>query len=607
MSTTTTTLAPSFSTGATSHATRETLRISLERVGFSIDDVEVLYNWKNLVSYSGSAPNYLFNNSKTLSDTFIDEINQTGPSTRANIGINKGTTTNAISSSVGYGTFSGGDLVKLSEDKELDDWTALINIESLCTTDASKRNIIFNNTGSTASSGFKIGINGIKNLFFEFYNTNGDLEIHTLQKVLNPKSMIAVSYQRESKQAKIYVYDPLSLTSTSKTINSSYSMEKGDEWYLGGLKTIPSASDFDQMFSGRIYEFILLKNVVGETEVKSIFDSMICSSITEDSISTVSETYYPPVSSVIQQVPTGNQILTGYTNTPTTITDASGTSYVFYEETPVYVAETKAQAVYTTSSTPSTRSVEQFTAGVKTFDYTYIKSFAPSSLILKEVDGVTSYNYQIHTHNKYSTDLNNSTTFNSVDGSFILKEDYESSKAIYIYVNGLLLESGADYTRDGIKIKKYSGSWTEDDVCFYDIVDNGENHFVDYNPSSGNLTISAMAGKDAYLDGKKLVSGTDFTDSSSDLVIDSSQVTDSGRIGVISRHSELDQALTGTMKVFVDLVPNHLISEILWLDGVRKAESDYIATNSCNIATSSNVVSKKSTVIYENQTTSYNI
>ena len=95
-------------------------------------------------------------------------------------------------------------------------------------------------------------------------------------------------------------------------------MEKGDEWYLGGLKTIPSASDFDQMFPGRIYEFILLKNVVGETEVKSIFDSMICSSITEDSISTVSETYYPPASSVIQQVPTGNQILTGYTNTPTT-------------------------------------------------------------------------------------------------------------------------------------------------------------------------------------------------------------------------------------------------------------------------------------------------
>ena len=83
---------------------------------------------------------------------------------------------------MGYGTFSG-DLVKLSEDKELDDWTALINIESLCTTDASKRNIIFNNTGSTAGSGFKIGINGIKNLFFEFYNTNGDLEIHTLQEV----------------------------------------------------------------------------------------------------------------------------------------------------------------------------------------------------------------------------------------------------------------------------------------------------------------------------------------------------------------------------------------------------------------------------------------
>ena len=60
----------------------------------------------------------------------------------------------------------------------------------------------------------------------------------------------------------------------------------------------------------------MLNKGVGEAEVKSIFDSMICSSITEDTVTSVSETYYPPATFTNQQVATGNQIITGYTNVP---------------------------------------------------------------------------------------------------------------------------------------------------------------------------------------------------------------------------------------------------------------------------------------------------
>lgn len=615
VTTTTTTSAPSFFGGTnSSHATRETLRISLENQSLSISDAEVLYNWKNLTSYTGTAPTtYIFNNAKTLSDTFINESSQTQPSTRANLGINFGTTSNCISNSLGYGTFSGTDVIKLSKEQELDNWTILISLESLCPSDRTKRNIIFHNVGSSTTTGFKIGINGLKNLFFEFYDSSGNLRTHTLQKVLNQKSLIAVSHNKDSKLTKMFVYNALDLTTENKTINSSVNIENGNKWYLGGLETIPSASNLDQMFSGKIYEFILLNKFASEAEVVSIFDSMICSSITEDTVTSVTETYYPPASFSTQQVATGNQILTGYTNSPVTVTDAGGNAMTFYEETPVYTAEYKSETVYVDSTTPSTRTVDQFTAGAKTYDYEYIKLFAPTCLSMNSWDGTTSYDYQIHTHTQYDSNLNKIATFNGADGSFILDENYSSSKAVYVYVNGLLLESGVGYTRDGINIKKYSGSWTESDTCIYDVIDGGATpHFVDHDPSSGNTYLVGKGGQDAYLDGKKLILNTDFQNANTnqDLRIFASTVS-AGRIGVISRNSNVvlpsSAPLLGTIKKFICLSSNYLISESVWLDGVRKNSAEYKLSNSCDLSFSDTIVDEKTTVIYENQSNYYNI
>tara|TARA_Y100001973_G_scaffold18634_2_gene27319 strand:- start:364 stop:2133 length:1770 start_codon:yes stop_codon:yes gene_type:complete len=586
--------------------TRETLRISLENVSLSLTDAEVLYNWSNLSSYTNSTPTtYIFNNCKTLSETFIDESSQSQPSTRAVLGINKGTTSNAINNTAGEGTFAGTDLIKLSKDQELDDWTILINFEYTgCPADASKRRIIFHNYSSTTNTGFKIGINGTKNLFFEYYDSTGTLETHTLEKVLSEKNAIAISNDKNSKTANMYLYNPLDSSNTSKSIVLSNNIAKGNEWYLGGLNSIPSASSFDQMFVGKIYEFILLNTSTGESEIKSIFDSMFCSDITEDTVGSTTETYYVPVSFADQQVQTGTTI-TGYTSSQTTIVDGNGVAQTFYEETPVTAPVYENKTVYTNSSTPSTRTVDQFIDGVKTFVFSYIEKYAPTCLLLKSPDGTTSYEYQITTNTKYTSDLNNSATFNASDGSFTLKEDYGSSKTINVFINGLFVESGADYTRSTINIKKYTGKYTESDTCVYDIVENGTTYFVDFT-AAGDLTLNGKADHDVFLDGKRLKFGTDFIHVGSDLKILSSQVP-AGRLAVISRHANFSEVITGTITTFICPSGKYLISESLWLDGIRKKNADYLLNNSCDLANSTTIVPQKSTVIYENQSTYYNI
>lgn len=591
--------------------TRETLRISLENVGFSITDAEVLYNWSNLSSYIGSAPTtYIFNNAKTLEDTFVDhDTTQSQPSTRANLGVNKGTTTNAIENVSGYGTFNGTDLIKLSVDQELTNWSVIINFKYTgCPSNKDKRAILMHNYSSTSNTGFKIGVNGLKNLFFEYYDTSGNLETHTIEKVLHEESIIGITHNGSTKITNLHIYNPLDFSKTSKSILSTNSIAKGNEWYIGGLiPAFPSASAFDQMFIGEMYEFMLFNKTLGEDCVQSVFDSTICSSITEDSINTVSESYFAPVSFTSQQVQIGTKV-TGYTPSATTITDGNGVANTFYDETPITEPVYETQTVYTDSSTPSSRNVQQLVEGAKTFDYTYIRDYSPSCLLLKSPDGITSYDYQINTHSKYNSNLNKKAIFYEGDNSFNLEEDYGSTKKVNIYINGLLVESGVDYTRTNKKITKYTGNYTDSDTCIYDVIENGTSHFEDFLPSSGDADFVGKGGHEVFLDGKKLIEGTDYTNinSGQDIRVLASQVAE-GRLGIISKDSGFLAVHTGTITTFVCPSLAKIISETLWLDGIRKTDEDYLLNNACDLANSTTVVAEKTTVIYENQTDYYNI
>ena len=114
------------------------------------------------------------------------------------------------------------------------------------------------------------------------------------------------------------------------------------------------------------------------------------------------------------------------------------------------------------------------------------------------------------------------------------------------------------------------------------------------------------------MDGKKLILNTDFQNANTnqDLRIFASTVS-AGRIGVISRNSNVvlpsSAPLLGTIKKFICLSSNYLISESVWLDGVRKNSAEYKLSNSCDLSFSDTIVDEKTTVIYENQSNYYNI
>ena len=118
-------------------------------------------------------------------------------------------------------------------------------------------------------------------------------------------------------------------------------------------------------------------------------------------------------------------------------------------------------------------------------------------------------------------------------------------------------------------------------------------------PSSGDEDFVGKGGHEVFLDGKKLIEGTDYTNinSGEDIRVLASQVAE-GRLGIISKDSGFLAVHTGTITTFVCPSLAKIISETLWLDGIRKTDEDYLLNNACDLANST-TGNEKTTVIYE--------
>ena len=113
------------------------------------------------------------------------------------------------------------------------------------------------------------------------------------------------------------------------------------------------------------------------------------------------------------------------------------------------------------------------------------------------------------------------------------------------------------------------------------------------------------AGSDLYLDGAKLILDQDYQDFGPDIKL--LQDVDPGKLGIITRHDDIDVKLDGTIDIYDDLNQS-IISEMLWIDGLRKLKDvEYYLTNPNDSANSNLVVPEKNTVIYENNGSYFNI
>ena len=587
--------------------TKDILTKAAARASISSEDLIILYNWNKPsdltdAQYNTAVSNHslLFNNINTGFSHFIQQ-DLSKLITSSLSGLSVSSTNNGISNS-GYGTFSGTDLIRISKDINYPNWTVFINFEEPnCSSDPSKRKILLSSKGSTSTSGFNLGINGAKNLFYEFYDSNGSLKTYTILYALAEKNIIAVSKSDSLKNISIYILDAVDFT-VKKLLIISDNPQLGSQWYLGGVSPAPLTTDLNQMFQGKVYEFLLISNSLSEIQVIEICQSFLLDGITNNEFQNFTETYYKTTSFTEQQVQSGTRI-TGYTSQTTTIQNENGAPITLYEEVPITVPIYETVISYVQDTVPSTRQVQKMVSSSKTYDFNYIKNnYAPTCFLLNTPQ--SSAIYEIYSCNKYTTNLNKRGSFVPSLGYFNIEENYSSEKSVVVYLNGLLQELGVNYTRGGIIIKKYSGSYLSTDILLYDVIDNGQQTFQ--NHSGEPTTLTGQAGKDLYLNGLKLVYGEDYVDSSNNLVVPN--LLPSGRIGIISRYNDLNFKTNGTINVYKCSPAHPLISEQLWVSGLKKLRNvEYFLKNPCDLINSDVVVPKKTVVIYENNQNYFNI
>jgi hypothetical protein len=616
--------------------TKDILTKAMANANIPVATAKVMYNWGNPTQLSTTEYNsavsqhsMLFNNYINGEDHFFD------PSTMMKLlseplpGLSVGSTDNALANT-GQGTFSGTDLIRISKEVTYESWSVIINFEtSSCPSDPTKKVILLNSAGSTSASGFNLGVNGAKNLFYEFYDVNGALRNYTIIDSLEEKSIVAVCKSDDLKSISIYVYNPFDPKETKKISFITEGAQLGSKWCIGGVSPIPVSSDLNQMFVGKINEFLLFSDYISEDQVKEMSDALFLTSITEEGYQTVTQSFYPVASKSTQQVQFGTET-TGYTDQSTTITDESGATITLYEKVAVTSPVYETQVVYTQSTNASTRDVEELVAASKAYDYTYLSGYAPTCFLLTTPQ--SSAAYEMYSSNTYTKNITKKGELIEGSGIFLLDEDYDNQKLVLVYLNGKLQEKGVDYTRDGININKYTGlvtttttlpatttigptttttpsplMYSQGDVMTYDVIDGGLETFSDSAAQGSGSNITGEAGKDIYIDGMKMVYGQDYQDSGSDINL--LQALPAGRMALVTRHTDLNTKTYGTVDSYIcGAGMGALISEQLWVGGLRKLRGiEYFLNNACDLGNSNTVISKKIVVIYENNDSYFNI
>ena len=577
-------------------------------------DIKILYNWTlptGLTQAQLSGYNILFNNYNEGLDNFFEQ-DLGKPLISSLAGLSVGLTHNALGTA-GYGTFSGGsDSLRISKDIDYLDWSIFLNFEDT-EISSSKRRILLSSESDIPNEGFKLGLNRVKNLFFEFYDNNNILQTHTILHPINEKNIVSVSRSKSLETIIVHIFNPVDFTNKRMTIETS-SPKLGSKWFLGGKASLaeppfvpgyglPVGDNDYRAFLGKIYEFFLISNCLSEVQIAKLSESFAVSSFTNGGYSVVDESFYKTTGFTEVQVQTGTQIVSYFPN-PVYVPGGFGAPIMLFEKVPVTIPvyETKVQYAY--DAVPSIRHVNTFIPALKTYDYVSIKDYAPTCLSL--MTPLSGASYEVYTNNKYSLDINKRASFVAGTGEFRLERDFGSQEVLFVYLNGLLLEEGVGYLRSEVFIKKVSGKYLSSDVLIYDVIQNGVKEFSNFTVGTGNLTLINKAGKDIYISGKKLTYILNYQDSGNDIILNQTGLT-SGRMAIVSRYSDINLKLEGQINSY-SCVGHPLISEFVWINKLRKLKDiDYLLKNSRDPSNSDIIVTEKSTIIYDNDPLFFNI
>lgn len=506
------------------------------------------------------------------------------------------------------GQFLGNEALYISGSEQFKNYTMFIDFDFQCHSQKSKSMILLTNRNSVDDAGgFMIGINGSNSIFYEFFDINGIKHIKTFFKPLGEKCLISISKSADLGILSINVYDSVSKKAFSESFEISEN-ESLSPWIIGDTRNNFSALHEEYTtFVGNIKSFVLIDGYLSKFRISSIFESFLLTSYTAEHYEDIDTAFKKPGRHIKVQVEDGVKI-SGYTYMDSTLVRQDGSNVTITKKVPTYEANYKDSMQFVNSNETVTKGVSTLIPESKTFDDQKVREYGQKSIFLKNDTDISKV-FELYSRDLINENIEKRATFNPSGSKFVLDRSYGSSENINIYFNGLLMEPNADYqVNDGKDIVKIGGSFINTDSLYYDVIP-GDALFFDFFGYSQNIYLGVSGESDVYLDGKKLLYGAtaDYKDFSSSVVVIFAAHLSAGRMAVIPRNPSVTQKLISVDKYSHSLSFNP-IGEQVWLGGKRLVKDlEYFLKNMCDLNVSENKAEEKTTLIYNNEGTFFNI
>ena len=557
-------------------------------------------------SFDNPSGKVVFNQLYSSGDHFI-----TGDSSKIDVdlypAISVGSTSNPTSSTpAGSGYFDYTDRLQVGTGINVEDWCVFFNfLQSTPPSGVSSSILASTMSNPNDTSGVNIGLNAANKVYVDFINSSGNRQtyVHS-QELSNFNNLVSVGKDGESLE--IIYHDFINDKNDLEVFDVSGAKNSTD-WFIGAMPTMYGGYTG---FSGYFDDILITKGGYAEAAKNIISDAFFTTGL---------ESGYNKEVVVYSNEVTGRTL---------NYTGVTGTGVTGYEN--VLVDTVNGVPIYNSSGVTGLLTgitVEYLTGGLNIsgtgisgvepyndFDFNYANKYADNCLIFnKKID--TSLKYEIYTFNSGYTGqqvqgLNEELIYNYDDNTFITLTGY-SGQNLNAYMDGSAVYSGSGFSFNNYLVE-FTGSFDIENTGIYDFI-SGQQVATSYTGSAGtiSLTNAKYFNKDVYLDGKKLISGIEWSGTASAIEIDASS-SESGTYFFLPLHSEAytylsGNRVTGAAAQFINS-NTKLINEQIWLDGLRQKEGvDYTKTSTYSILNSEKYLTGFTDLIFNNDTGFFNV
>ena len=548
----------------------------------------------------------VFNQLYSSGDHFI-----TGDSSKIDVdlypAISVGSTSNPTSSTpAGSGYFDYTDRLQVGTGINVEDWCVFFNfLQSTPPSGASSSILASTMSNPNDTSGVNIGLNAANKVYVDFINSSGNRQtyVHS-QELSNFNNLVSVG--KDGEALEIIYHDFINDKNDLEVFNVSGAKNSTD-WFIGAMPTMYGGYTG---FSGYFDDILITKGGYVAAAKNIISDAFFTTGL---------ESGYNKEVVVYSNEVTGRTL---------NYTGVTGTGVTGYEN--VLVDTVNGVPIYNNSGVTGLLTgitVEYLTGGLNIsgtgisgvepyndFDFNYANKYADNCLIFnKKID--TSLKYEIYTFNSGYTGqqvqgLNEELIYNYNGNTFITLTGY-SGQNLNAYMDGSAVYSGSGFSFNDYLVE-FTGSFDIENTGIYDFI-SGQQVATSYTGSAGtiSLTDAKYFNKDVYLDGKKLISGIEWSGTASAIEIDASS-SESGTYFFLPLHSEAytylsGNRITGAAAQFINS-NTKLINEQVWLDGLRQKEGvDYTKTSTYSILNSQKYLTGFTDLIFNNETGFFNV